>query len=119
MNRALILATLAVLLLTTRTVDAHAVLDRAVPPVGSTVHSAPRSITLWFSQKLEGAFSAIEVRDAGGARVDVGKAQVDSTGTSLRVGLKALPPGPYQVHWRVLSVDTHTTEGNFSFSVGQ
>jgi methionine-rich copper-binding protein CopC len=35
------------------------------------------------------------------------------------VGLKALPPGTYQVHWRVLSVDTHKTEGNFSFSVGQ
>jgi methionine-rich copper-binding protein CopC len=37
----------------------------------------------------------------------------------LHVGLKPLPPGTYRVHWRVLSVDTHTTEGSFTFQVGQ
>ena len=42
-----------------------------------------------------------------------------SDGTELRVPLKALPPGTYQVTWRVLSVDTHRTQGNFTFHVGQ
>jgi hypothetical protein len=98
---------------------AHALLDHATPLVGSTVRSAPRSISLWFTQKLEAAFSSIEVRDAGGVRVDVSKAKVGGDGTLLLTGLKVLPPGTYQVHWRVLSVDTHTTEGNFTFSVGQ
>jgi methionine-rich copper-binding protein CopC len=37
----------------------------------------------------------------------------------IHVPVKALAPGTYKVHWRVLSVDTHTTEGNFSFRVGQ
>jgi methionine-rich copper-binding protein CopC len=37
----------------------------------------------------------------------------------MRIGLKPLPPGTYKVHWRVLSVDTHTTEGAFSFHVGK
>ena len=32
-------------------------------------------------------------------------------GTQLRVPLKALPPGTYKVIWRVLSVDTHRTQG--------
>ena len=32
--------------------------------------------------------------------------------------VKSLAPGTYQVHWRALSVDTHTTQGSFSFHVG-
>jgi hypothetical protein len=35
----------------------------------------------------------------------------------MRIGLKALPPGTYRVHWHVLSKDTHSTEGNFTFQV--
>ena len=30
-----------------------------------------------------------------------------------------LPPGTYTVSWRVVSVDTHPTEGRFQFSIGQ
>jgi copper resistance protein C len=118
MKRIFIIAALPALLLSISPARAHALLDRAVPLVGSTVRSAPRTISLWFTQKLEAAFSTIEVRNSAGARVDVGKTQVGGGGTMLSVSLKALPPGAYQVHWRVLSVDTHRTEGNFSFSVG-
>jgi methionine-rich copper-binding protein CopC len=35
----------------------------------------------------------------------------------MRVGLKGLGAGTYKVNWRVLSVDTHRSEGNFTFSV--
>ena len=97
---------------------AHAFLDRAEPRVGSSVGSPPRQISLWFTQSLEPAFSGAEVRDAAGVRVDQG-ARVDPANRSLiRVSLKPLRPGSYKVHWRVLSVDTHTTEGSFSFQVG-
>jgi copper resistance protein C len=30
-----------------------------------------------------------------------------------------LSPGTYKVHWQALSVDTHKTQGSFSFHVGQ
>jgi hypothetical protein len=30
-----------------------------------------------------------------------------------------LPAGTYTVKWHVLSVDTHTTEGDFTFHVGK
>ena len=96
---------------------AHAALDRANPRVGSTVASAPRSVSLWFTEKIEPALSVIEVRNAAGTRVDQGKAR--GGGNNLTIGLKPLSPGSYQVHWRVLSVDTHKTEGTFSFQVGQ
>jgi len=99
--------------------QAHAKLDHANPPVGSTVASAPRELLLWFTEKLEPAFSTAEVRNAQETVVS-GKAQADrSDGTELRVPLKTLPPGTYTVRWRVLSVDTHRTQGSFSFSVGR
>ena len=34
-----------------------------------------------------------------------------------RVPLNPLGPGTYRVKWRVLSVDTHVTEGDFIFRV--
>jgi methionine-rich copper-binding protein CopC len=36
----------------------------------------------------------------------------------MRVPLKHLAPGTYKVFWKVLSVDTHRSQGSFSFSVG-
>ena len=33
------------------------------------------------------------------------------------VSAPPLAPGRYTVHWRVLSVDTHVTEGTFAFTV--
>jgi methionine-rich copper-binding protein CopC len=95
---------------------AHAFLDHASPLVGGSVATAPREVTLWFTQSLEPAFSRAEVTDASGARVDQGKAQI--SGSTMRVGLRPLAAGTYRVHWHVLSVDTHTTQGSFTFHVG-
>ncbi|MDE2283376.1 MAG: copper resistance protein CopC [Hyphomicrobiales bacterium] len=95
---------------------AHAFLDHASPLVGSTVQKPPRAVTLTFTQSLEPAFSSVQVTDPGGRRVDQGKAQI--SGTTMRIGLKALKPGSYRVRWRALSVDTHKTEGSFTFTVG-
>ena len=94
---------------------AHAHLDRASPAVGSTVASAPKEITLWFTQNLEAVFSTVEVLDGSGARVDDGKPSI--TGNTMRVALKPLSVGTYRVHWHALSVDTHTTDGIFTFQV--
>jgi|SRR5271167_3107368 len=96
--------------------NAHAFLDHAEPRVGSTTPTAPKEVVLLFTQNLEPAFSSVEVSDASGARVDLGKAKVSAT--TMRIGLKPLPPGTYRVRWQVLSTDTHTTEGNFTFQVG-
>ena len=97
---------------------AHAHLDHASPAVGSTV-TAPKEVSLWFTEALEAKFSTIEVRDAQGTAVQAGPATLDrDNAAQLRVPLKALPLGTYEVIWRVLSVDTHRTQGNFTFRVG-
>jgi len=116
--RIIILALSAILASVPGGAFGHAVLDHATPKVGSTVAPAPKEVVLWFTQKLEPAFSSIEVRNAQGATVTAGKATVGGDRTQMRVGLKALPAGTYNVKWRVLSVDTHRTEGDFSFRVG-
>jgi methionine-rich copper-binding protein CopC len=96
--------------------QAHAHLDHANPAVDSTVATAPQEVALFFTQNLEPAFSTVEVTDASGARVDQGKAQI--SGNTMQIGVKPLPPGSYRVRWHVISVDTHKTEGSFSFRVG-
>jgi copper resistance protein C len=98
--------------------QAHAFLDHAEPRVGSTVSSPPSQLSLWFTQNIEHAFTSVEVLNAAGARVSAGKARIDTANSLMQVGLKPLPPGTYTVRWRALSVDTHTTEGSFTFQVG-
>jgi len=98
--------------------SAHAFLDRAVPAVGSVVRAPPTEIRLRFTQRLEPAFSGIRVFDRDGKQVDRGDARLDATdATLLRVSLPVLPAGVYRVTWRVLSVDAHVTEGDFTFDV--
>jgi hypothetical protein len=97
---------------------AHAFLDHATPAVGSAVRASPAQVKLWFTQKLEPAFSTARVSDRSGKQVDKGDPQVDrADATLLRVSLPQLAPGTYRVTWRVLSVDTHVTEGDFTFNV--
>ena len=96
---------------------AHAFLDHAEPRVGNKVATAPREVTLWFTQKLEPAFSMITVTNAAGQRVDTGKTRV--SGNQMSVSLRSGGAGTYRVNWRVLSVDTHRTDGNFTFRIGQ
>jgi hypothetical protein len=99
--------------------QAHAFLDHASPAVGSTVPSAPTSVTMWFTQQLEPAFTTATVTDQAGNSVDSGAATVDPKDpTVMHVPLKRLPPGTYTVAWHALSVDTHTTTGHFTFTVG-
>jgi copper resistance protein C len=98
---------------------AHAFLDHASPAVGSSLPTAPAAVTMWFTQQLEPAFTTATVSDKSGNRVDAGPAKVDANDpTELRVPLKPLPPGTYTVSWHALSVDTHTTTGHFTFTIG-
>jgi len=98
------------------TAEAHAMLDRASPAVGGTVASSPGQVTLYFTQQLEPKFSGGEVHNSSGSRVDRGKSV---SGNVMRLSVGALPPGAYSVTWHVLSVDTHPTQGSFTFHVGR
>ena len=117
MRTILLISLVALLPLGIESADAHAFLDHANPRVGTTVSAAPREVTVWFTQKLEPAFSGLKVTNAAGQRVDTGGTRVN--GNVMSVTLRPGGTGSYRVEWKVLSVDTHTTEGNFTFRVGQ
>ncbi len=105
------------LMLATSEASAHAFLDHAEPRVGNKVANPPHEVTLWFTQKLEPAFSTVTVTNPAGERVDTGKTRV--SGNQMSVSLRSGGGGTYHVTWHVLSVDTHRTDGNFTFQVGQ
>lgn len=115
MRRAL--ALLALLSLVS-TVAAHGVLERTEPRGGSTLKNAPSQVRLQFTGAIEPAYSRVHVLDGAGRRVDLGDSRVDPANrTLLRVSLPTLPAGRYKVAWRVLSVDSHVTAGDFTFRI--
>ena len=98
---------------------AHAFLDHAVPGVGTTVSGSPREIRLFFTQGVVPSFSHVHVVSAAGASIPASKLVNDPSDQSnliVRLG-RALKPGTYSVTWYVVSVDTHTSQGTFSFTV--
>lgn len=100
------------------TAEAHAFLDHASPAAGSTVAAAPALVRIWFTEGVEPAFSRISVTDRNGRPVEDGKAETgDGDKRILQIAVAKLPPGTYTVVWQVTSVDTHRTNGRFTFTV--
>jgi methionine-rich copper-binding protein CopC len=97
---------------------AHAALIASSPVRRAALVEPPARVELSFSERLEAAYARLSVVDATGRRVDLGDAAVTpGDGRRLRVSLPPLPPGPYTVHFRVLSVDGHVVESSFPFTV--
>jgi methionine-rich copper-binding protein CopC len=106
---------LGALVATSAPASAHAELESADPADGSTVSTAPRSVTLTFGEDLQPAGRALVVTGPDGARVDDGKAVV--SGVRLSVDLVPLTtPGRYNVVYRVVSADGHPVSGELSFT---
>lgn len=100
----------------------HAHLTRSFPAANDALTTLPEAVCLWFSEPVERALSRIEVKDAEGNRVDDlerWRASDESKGqaTQIAMPLKPLGPGEYTVSWQVLSIDTHSTKGEFRFTV--
>lgn len=97
---------------------AHAHLGHASPAVGSMVHGTPHHVELAFTSNLEPIFSNVKVLDRNGKQVDMKDKAVDEKDHSvIRVSVSALVPGVYRVVWKAVSIDAHTTEGEFTFEV--
>ena len=95
---------------------AHAELVTATPRVGSTVPIPPSEVRLSFSEGVEPHFSGVEVTSADGRSVAAGRVQAQ--GSEMRIALaRGLTAGTYRVTWHVVSVDTHRTQGSFTFEV--
>ncbi|GEC08546.1 transport integral membrane protein [Streptomyces spinoverrucosus] len=101
--------------------SAHAGLSGTDPRDGSVLDSAPRQLTLTFTESVGLLDDSVRVIDPKNRPVDTGEAaHAGDSADTVRVSLPAdLPDGTYTVAWRVVSADSHPVSGAFIFSVGE
>jgi copper transport protein len=121
-RRTLLAASIALMLavlVPTRSVSAHAHLERSDPAAGARLSVAPAAIRLWFSEAPELALSTVTLLDALGARVALAAAEQGPDGPrSVRYAIAGtLAPGLYRVRWRAVPADGHPSSGSFVFRV--
>ena len=79
---------------------------------------APTHIRLWFNEHLEPAFSTLSVLHADGRPIAQQAAHVPPGERKLlELALPALPPGMYTVRFQVLSIDGHSIQSSYTFTV--
>lgn len=143
-GRVVVLAAISVLCLA-GVAAGHAYLKTSDPPEDGAVSAPPREIRLTFTEPVEIRFSIFKVyrveaepgwdlrrlnaaagtltsqvlqkRGDEADRADAGLEVSDRTTPAVIMKLKPeVKPGPYVVMWRVLSIDTHTTQGFYVFT---
>ena len=97
---------------------AHAHLKSETPAKDTTV-GAPSELRLVFSEGVEAALTRVEVSRSDTAVTLKSMATDPSDKKTLIVTPTApLPAGEYTVKWHAVSVDTHKSDGSYSFKVG-
>ncbi|GHH06267.1 copper resistance CopC/CopD family protein [Streptomyces lanatus] len=101
--------------------SAHAALRASDPEDGTVLKSAPRDITLTFTESVGLLEDSFRVLDPEGRRLRTGEPEhAKGSGETARVSLPGkLGEGTYTVAWRVVSADSHPVSGAFTFSVGK
>ncbi|MGV9708578.1 copper resistance CopC/CopD family protein [Streptomyces sp. NPDC003483] len=101
--------------------SAHAALTGADPQDGSVLKTAPRQVTLTFTESIGLLDDSFRVLDPGNRRVRTGEpGHADGRSDTARVTLpEGLGTGTFTVAWRVVSADSHPVSGAFTFSIGK
>ncbi|WP_181796883.1 copper resistance CopC family protein, partial [Streptomyces sp. WELS2] len=112
---------LGLLLATAAPASAHAVLRASDPADGTVLRTAPRHVTLRFSESVGLPADSFRIYGPGNHRVRTAPAgHAPGESGTARVTLPArLAPGTYTVAWRVVSADSHPVSGALTFSVGE
>jgi methionine-rich copper-binding protein CopC len=94
---------------------AHSVLRGSNPAEGAVLAQSPSELRLTFNGAIEERFSAIEISGPAG-KVDAGVPRTEKQ-NEIAVALPVLPPGRYDVRWRVIAADSHKLQGTLHFAV--
>ncbi|MCS0601595.1 copper resistance protein CopC [Streptomyces sp. LP11] len=113
----LLLASLAA----TGTASAHAALRATDPADGTVLRTAPRHLTLTFTESVGLLTDSFRIYDPENHLLRTGPAgHAPGRSDTARVGLPArTAEGTYTVAWRVVSADSHPVSGALTFSVGK
>ncbi|MEW2396639.1 copper resistance protein CopC [Streptomyces sp. NPDC046862] len=103
------------------TASAHAALRDSDPRDGVVLKSAPRQVTLSFTESVSLLDDSIRVVDPDNRPVETGEpGRAGKSSDTVRVTLPAdLGDGTYTIAWRVVSADSHPVSGALLFSVGE
>ena len=96
---------------------AHSFPDKEMPSAGQKVATPPSEVVIDFDAPIEKLFAKLEVTGADGQNLATGTPQVSEDGIRLSVKVGALKPGDYLVKWAVVCIDTHHTNGSYTFTV--
>jgi methionine-rich copper-binding protein CopC len=96
---------------------AHSFPEQESPTAGETVAMPPAQVTIKYDAPIEKLFDSLRLLDAAGQDKAAGAPQVSDDGHQLSVPVRTLGPGEYTVQWRVVCIDTHHTEGSYTFTV--
>ncbi len=105
-------------LLGASSVFAHAHLKSSTPAAASSV-TAPNELRLVFSEGVEAAFTQVKI-SKDGAPLEVKSLATEGADKKTLIVIPAATPlraGEYKVEWHAVSVDTHKSEGSYSFKV--
>jgi methionine-rich copper-binding protein CopC len=97
--------------------SAHSFPESETPSAGQRVASAPAEVTINFDAPIEKLFAKLEVTGADGKNEAAGAPQISDDGRNMSVKVASLKPGEYTVKWAVVGIDTHHTEGSYTFSI--
>ncbi|WP_274560445.1 copper resistance CopC/CopD family protein [Streptomyces spiramyceticus] len=101
--------------------SAHAALTGSNPKDGAVVATAPKHVTLTFSEQIALGDDSIRVLEPSGKRADTGELRNMCSGNVVKYGVplhSGLPDGTYTVAWQAVSADSHPISGAFTFSIG-
>ena len=101
--------------------SAHAALTGANPQEGSVAATAPRAVTLRFSESVALLDDSVRILTPENRRVHTGAPRhADGRSDTVAVTLpRGLGTGTFTVAWRVVSADSHPVSGAYTFSIGK
>ena len=95
---------------------AHTRLESSDPADGSSLASAPESVSLRFNEDIQAEFVTVSVVGPNGTQYQNGVAS--AAGGQITTALSPLgPAGPYEIGYRVVSDDGHPVTGKVSFTL--
>ena len=118
-RRAKLLGATVLTLVSTAVVTAwaHSFPEQESPLAGATLSEPPTQVSIKYDAPIEKLFASLRVINSAGRDQTASKPVVSSDGWTLSVPVNQLPPGEYTVQWNVVCIDTHHTQGSYSFSV--